>query len=388
MGPEPQMATSVSHRPVVFSAFALTVVGVSAVSLLAPMLPELARSYGVSEQAMAWFQSAVLIPGLVAAPVAMNRARRHGLRPVLIASLLLYGLAGVSHVVAAPFPVALLTRGLQGTGGAGLIAGGFALIGRLPEGRRAGAISANAALMSTMMVLQPLLGSALAAWWLRAPFLFYVTALLLAALLTTRPHLVPDGRVPGLANAAAASLKHLRPVLVATAAVNTFVFGWMLYLSPLLLAERFAYGVTARGGVLATQSIGSAIAAVAVRSHVAAGKERRLLCVAAGTIGVASVVAASATVPQVAVVGLVFGGAAYGVANPAVLAIASTGRESATGWWQSSARVGQIAGPIAAAALLGVLPLPAAFRFGVVPAAVLLLVALTGLRRPVAAVTH
>lgn len=48
MALEPRTTASASNRSLVFTAFALTVVGVSAVSLLAPMLPELARSYGVS----------------------------------------------------------------------------------------------------------------------------------------------------------------------------------------------------------------------------------------------------------------------------------------------------------------------------------------------------
>lgn len=174
MGPDPAPDVH-SGRVLHLTAFALTIVAVSAVSLIAPSLPELARSYGVTEPTMAWFQSAVLVPGLIAAPVAMRLTRRHGLRRVLVVALMLYGLAGVSHVVESPFAIAVLTRGVQGVGGAALLAGGFALLGRLPDQQRARGVAANAALMSTMMVLQPLIGAALAAWWLRAPFLFYLS---------------------------------------------------------------------------------------------------------------------------------------------------------------------------------------------------------------------
>lgn len=362
------------------TAFSLTIVAVSAVSLIAPALPELATDYGVTEAAMAWFQSAVLIPGLVAAPVAMRLTRSYGLRRVLVVSLLLYGLAGASHLIRAPFELAVLARGVQGIGGAALLAGGFALLGRLPGAQRAKGVSANAALMSTMMVLQPLFGSALAAWWLRAPFLFYLSAIVLAAVLMTRRSLIPDSSLPNTGRSWTL-VTELRPILTATAALNAFIFGWMLYLSPLLLAQRFSYGVTARGAVLATQSIGSALAALAVRRHVAAGRERHLLVVAAGGVAVAALVAAAASVPAVAVVGLVFGGAAYGFANPAVLSVASQGREGATGWWQSSARAGQIVGPLAAAAILAALPMATAFRFALVPAAILLLVGIVGMRK-------
>lgn len=383
MLPEQAASATGGSRVLLSTAFALTIVAVSAVSLVAPALPELARSYRVTEATMAWFQSAVLLPGLVAAPVAMRLTRRHGLRRVLVVALLLYGLAGASHLVRVPFAVAVVTRGVQGVGGAALLAGGFALLGRLPDHQRARGVSANAALMSTMMVLQPLVGSALAAWWLRAPFLVYLSAVVLAVLFMSRPGLVPDAPVTDAARSWTL-LGRLRPVLVATAALNAFVFGWMLYLSPLLLAQRFSYGVTLRGVVLATQSIGSALAALAARRHVAASREPHLIVASATVIGIASVVASTARGPAMAVVGLVAGGAAYGFANPAVLSVASRGREGATGWWQSSARAGQIVGPLAAAGLISILPMSTAFRLGLVPAAVLFLVGWRGTRRSMA----
>lgn len=50
-------------------------------------------------------------------------------------------------------------------------------------------------------------------------------------------------------------------------------------------------------------------------------------------------------------------GAFYGVVNPVLMTAASgSGRSTDVGWWQSSARLGQVLGPIAVRGLLVIMP--------------------------------
>ena len=350
-----------SPRPIL--AYATTCVGVSAVSPIAPVLPELADMYGVSVSTVAWVQAAVLGPGVVSATALMCLAERAGLLRVLKWSLFVYGVFGVSLTLHDNFALAITSRMIQGISGGALVAGSFALVTRLPDARRHGAISTNSALVSLMMVVGPLLGAALGLISPRAPFLIYGVAIALA--LVVRAHVVRSG--DNLRPSAAASKlvsstigRHRATALVMglIALMQLIVFGWLLYLSPIYLAERYGLSVGQRGLVLALQGSGAGVAALWARRSLRAGGELGLLALSLLLPALALLVAAVSETVALDVIAFCVASLSLGVGTPAgvslMMWLVST---SATGIWQSTSRVGQLLGPLIAAGLVGVLPL-------------------------------
>lgn len=330
-------------------AYATTALGVSSVSLLAPVLPELAARYGVDSEAMALFQTAVMLPGIVTGLLMGRFGARGHLRTALAVSLLVFGLAGTSLACVESFSVAVALRVVQGAGGGGLVAASFMLIGAVAEPRRFRAVGHNAAIVSTMMVVQPLLGSSLGALSAAAPFGFYFLAVIAGGL-------VPR-TVPAAARASApARVRRSGPprevagALAMTVILNVLAFGWLLLLTPLVLDDA-GVSIRWRGWVLAGQF---GIATVVTFATARWRNRRRFdaLLLAGWVTGAVSLAAAAVGPVMMTAVILVATGACYGILNPALVATISPvdgGRW--LGWWQSSARLGQVLGPLVAGAL-------------------------------------
>lgn len=104
------------------------------------ILPDMARSLGVSASTTTWLVAAFSWAMAVGTPLLAGLLRRRGLRPVLrLSSALL--LAGTLLVAASPWlPLTLLGRSAQAAGGAGLVAASMSLAG---SARRMGVISAG-----------------------------------------------------------------------------------------------------------------------------------------------------------------------------------------------------------------------------------------------------
>jgi ACDE family multidrug resistance protein len=334
-------------------AYLTTGAGVSGVSLVAPVLPELAATYGVDPDEMAWFQTAVMAPGVLSAVLLTRLAERLGLRPVLAGALAVYGLTGLSLLAVTDYQLAVALRLVQGFGGGALVAASFVILRRLSDVSRARAIGRNAALVSFMMVLLPLVGSALGSVSPRLPFSVYVLAAVLAPLAwrwspERAERQLARHRLSGRARAT------LSAVLTCTVLVNVVFFGWLLFLAPVLLSERYGLAVEHRGLVLALQSLGATVVALATTRIRARGRYRRLTSAGWTTLALLFVGLSVTTDRMVALVAFAAAGLYYGAVNPAMISIVSElGRDSLIGWWQSAARFGQVVGPLLAALLLG-----------------------------------
>ncbi|MPV35507.1 MFS transporter [Georgenia subflava] len=367
------------HKNAVVAAYATTALGVSGVSLLAPVLPELAARYGVDVEAMALFQTAVMVPGILTAALAGALAPRVGLAPVLRSALLIYGFGGISLLVVDSYPLALLLRLVQGVGGGGLVAMSFLLIARAGPGQRLAATGRNAAVISTMMLLQPLLGSSLGAISPVAPCAFYGLAIVAAMV------------VPGLASAQTAPpVQHYRRstripgqvmwVLIMTVVLNILLFGWLLLLTPLVL-DAAGVGISARGWTLALQSGLATVVTLAVARWREAGRFR-LLLISGWAIGASILLGSSLGPSELTIPLLIAAGTFYGAVNPTLVSSLS-GAEGGRwlGWWQSSARLGQVIGPVLAGTLYADIGGGPTLAIGGVLAALVLAVAIL-YRRP------
>ncbi|QOR69359.1 MFS transporter [Ruania alkalisoli] len=364
-------------------AFGATALGVSSVSLLAPVLPELAVRYGVGVDLMAYFQTAVMLPGIVTGVLAARLARARGRRLALALCLLMFGAAGVALALVATFPAAVLLRVLQGIGGGGLVALSFQIARSVSPRWRVRAIGYNAAVVSTMMVVLPLIGSTLGGYSTAAPFAFYGLALP-AALVVWR--VLPAGGQDGEPPTASRTSRRGPPrevlgILVMTVLLNVLVFGWLLLLTPLLL-DANGVDLTWRGWALAVQS------ALATLATFATGRWRTrgsvaVLAVAGWGAGAFFLVGAGVLPGSLAVAALVGAGVFYGILNPVLAArIGAVGDGAWFGWWQSCARTGQVLGPVAAAGLMAGLPITLVLVLGGAFSAVVAAVVLTRSVRP------
>ena len=120
------------------------------------ILPDMARSLGVTTSTASWLVSAFAWAMAVGTPLLAGLLRRSGLRPVLrLASALVVG--GTLLVAVSPWlPLTLLGRAAQAGGGAGLVAVAMSLAG---TARRMGVISAGFGMLGAA---GPLLGEQLA----------------------------------------------------------------------------------------------------------------------------------------------------------------------------------------------------------------------------------
>ncbi|MER6257699.1 MFS transporter [Streptomyces sp. NPDC001584] len=119
------------------------------------ILPDMARSLGVSASTAGWLVASYAWAMAVATPLLAGLLRRRGLRPALrLAGALLVG--GTLLVAASPWlPLTLAGRATQAAGGAGLAAVAMSLAG---SARRMGVISAGFGILGAS---GPLLGAQL-----------------------------------------------------------------------------------------------------------------------------------------------------------------------------------------------------------------------------------
>lgn len=337
-----------SDRRSLLTAYASTAVGVSGVSLIAPGLPELATWYGVGVDTVARLQMAVMLPGVFAGALMSLVAPRLSPRVFLGSGLTLFGTSGLALVFVTDFATAVGLRLCQGVGSGVLVASGFALLRRLDEPARTRATGNNSALITAMMVALPLTGSALGTLAPTAPFAAYGLALGAAALAWRGAGRVPLGQARSGGRALGARPGFVA-VLGSTVLLNTVFFGWLLYLTPILLEES-GLSVELRGVVLAAQSLVATGVTLATARLRLRGRGRVIAAVGWAFAGLVFLALAVTTHPLPALLLPVAAGGFYGATNPVMVgAVSAMGNDRLLGWWHSATRLGQILGPGVAA---------------------------------------
>jgi MFS family permease len=239
------------------------------VVLVGPALPAVAEAFAVTESRAGLVITAYAVPGVVAAPLVGALSDRAGRRPVVVASTLLFGLAGLA-AAAVPtdlFPLLLALRAVQGVVGGSILASlAFTLAGDYYEGpTENAAVGYLSAAITVSAATVPLLGGALAAVSWRAVFLAYgasVAAAVLVAVALPEPAATGEGDPPSLA-----ALREAVPLGRAAGLYGLgFVgyglfFGGVLTAAPFLLAGEFGLGSDRIGALLTAASlVGAAVA--------------------------------------------------------------------------------------------------------------------------------
>jgi MFS family permease len=349
--------------------------------IVAPALPVFARSFGVGVTAASAVVSALPVMRLLFAPVSGRLVARVGERTMYLTGLLVVAASTGACALAMSYVQLLVFRGLGGIGSTMFTVSAFSLLFRLaPEGRRGQASGLFTGAFLLGGVTGPALGGALVAVDLRAPFVVYALALVLATLvvgtLLARSRQVgvrpPDPDATPLTIGAALRVPTYRAALVSSLATGWAVQGVRVALVPLFVAVALGRAPVWAGIALTVFAVGDGLVLLATSglsdrrgrrpvvvaglALVTAGTASLALAAVGGTAGLVVLLAASA----VAGAGAGLLQPAQGAAVADIVGSRRSGGPALSGF-QMAADVGAIVGPIAAGALAEAASFPVAF---------------------------
>lgn len=370
--------------------------------IIAPLLPQYAASFNASATAVAAVVSAFGLTRLLFAPLSGRLTNRLGETPVYMTGVLIVASSMFLIAFAQTFGQLLAFRALGGVGSTLFTVSAMAFLARkAPPAMRGRVSGAYASAFLIGNIVGPIVGSALAVFGYRAPFLIYGTSLVLAAGLVF--FMLKDTR---LADRAVRDARPAMPVREAlespsykAALVSFFANGWATFgvrnsVMPLFAATAFAgtglLGWQVDGALMA----GLALSVFALGNVVAVTFSSRLsdvhgrkpliltgLIVMALTTGVIGWIGS----PLLFLLACLASGAGTGILNaPQQAAIADVvGQDRRSGSVMSSAQMsadlGAIIGPLAAGLVVDVAGYGWAF---VLTGGVILLGALAWWRAP------
>lgn len=213
--------------------------------LVSPVLPQFALSFGVGIAAASAIVSAFALMRLLFAPVSGRLVQALGERKIYLSGLLIVAVSTGASAFAQSYWQLMVLRSLGGVGSTMFTVSSLALVIRLSPPNERGRVSG---LWSTSFLIGslagPLVGGALAGFGLRAPFLIYAIALLIASAVVyfnlrnsqlTAPEAASD--TPAMTFRDGLAWSQYRAVLWSNFANGAAVFGVRMALVPLLVVE-------------------------------------------------------------------------------------------------------------------------------------------------------
>ena len=232
--------------------------------VVAPVLPELARHFGVSISAATFVITAFAAMRLCAAPPAGLLVQRLGERRIYVAGLVIVALSTAACAFAHTYWQLLIFRAIGGIGSTMFFVSALALMIRMSphdaRGRVAGMFSGGFLVGS---VIGPVLGSLTAGLGLSAPFIIYGALLLIAAavvLVSLRNSaLAAPADKDELTVTVRVALRHpaYRAALLSNFATGWSFFGLRFALVPLFATEVLGHGAGVAGLALAAFAVGN-----------------------------------------------------------------------------------------------------------------------------------
>lgn len=232
--------------------------------VVAPVLPQLARHFGVSISAATFVITAFAVMRLIAAPPAGFLVQRLGERRIYVTGVLIVALSTGACAIAQSYWQLLVFRALGGIGSTMFMVSALGLMIRISphdaRGRVAGMFS-GAFLIGS--VVGPVLGSLTAGLGLSAPFVIYCAMLMIAAtvVLVSLRHspLAAPAEDDELAVTVRVALRHraYRAALLSNFATGWSLFGLRFALVPLFVAEALDHSPGVAGLALAAFAVGN-----------------------------------------------------------------------------------------------------------------------------------
>ncbi|WP_405484697.1 MFS transporter [Nocardia sp. NBC_00511] len=234
--------------------------------LVAPALPQFARSFDVGVAAASFIVSAFALMRLLFAPLAGRLLQRLGERPVYLTGLLIVAVSTGACALAQSYWQLLVLRSLGGIGSTMFTVSSLGLVIRMSppaeRGRVSGVYSTSFLIGS---ISGPLVGGALSFLGLRAPFLIYCAALLIASLivyvaLRDSPLALPETAtgIPVMTFREGLARPAYRAALWANFGNGAAVFGVRMALVPLIVVEVLKQDAALAGVALTAFAAGNA----------------------------------------------------------------------------------------------------------------------------------
>ncbi|WP_231559478.1 MFS transporter [Kocuria sp. ZOR0020] len=251
-------------KVLIAAAFAIAI----GFGIVVPVLPQYASSFNVGVAAASAVISAFAFCRLIFAPAGGRILDKIGERRTYLTGLVIVALSSFATAFAANYWQLLLFRGLGGVGSTMFTVSAMGLIVRLSPVSERGRISGLYG--STFLIggiLGPVIGGLLAGIGLRAPFIIYGVAILIAAAVVFR-RIAPEALGDRASRAAQPRMEFREAWQFGpyrAALVSGFANGWTSYgirvaLVPLLVAAAFGAGPVLSGIALTIYAAGSAVA--------------------------------------------------------------------------------------------------------------------------------
>ncbi|GGK44852.1 MFS transporter [Nocardia camponoti] len=233
--------------------------------LVAPVLPQFAREFGVGIAAASAIVSAFALMRLVFAPASGKLVQKLGERRVYMTGIAIVALSTGACAFAQSYWQLLVLRSLGGIGSTMFTVSSMALVIRISPPAQRGRVSglySTSFLVGTLV--GPLVGSAFAGFGLRAPFVIYAVALLIVCVIVflglrePAAELASERAAPAFGFREALSVPAYRAVLVSNFATGAAVFGVRMALVPLIVVEVLHHDVSMSGVALTVFAAGNA----------------------------------------------------------------------------------------------------------------------------------
>ncbi|MHA1917501.1 MAG: MFS transporter [Candidatus Ranarchaeia archaeon] len=153
--------------------------------IVSPIQPEIATALGVTTADMSFSLSLYFIPSIFLAPIYGAISDKYGRLPVMIPTLIIFGLSGLGIFFVTNFNSFIILRVFQGIANAGYIVFAAVLAGDLYSGPKLkSAMGAITAAGGVGMIIGLNIGSFLSVLGWQIPFLFFLFTIPVAVLLT------------------------------------------------------------------------------------------------------------------------------------------------------------------------------------------------------------
>lgn len=331
--------------------------------LIAPILPQFAKSFDVGVAAAGFIVSVFALTRLAFAPVSGRLTTALSEPPVYVGGVLVVAVSTIMCGFAQDYVQLLVFRAAGGLGSTMFTVSAMSLIARLAPPEIRGRISgyyAGSFLIGN--IVGPVVGGFLAVFGYRLPFFIYGGALVVAAaivylsLLRVRSSAKrgPRDTRPAMGFAAAYENPVYRAALVSGFANGWSNFGVRVALVPLFAAQAFTNGAALAGLSLGLFAIGNAVS-LTVAGRVTDRHGRRMPVLVGLSVGSIAMAGIGLTEHEVLFIVLsIIAGAGIGFMNPAQQAAVADviGREHNGGkvmaGFQMATDAGAILGPVVA----------------------------------------
>ena len=385
---------------------------------IAPALPGMQAAFSDVDNAALVVPLVLTLPSLliaIGAPIAGYIVDRYGRKPLLVASTLLFGLAGASGYIAPSLVTLLIGRALLGLAVAGMVTSTTTLVADyFDDQARAQFLGLQAAILGVIGTIFIVLGGALANIGWQQPFLMYLFAFVVLPFIivivyepqraAAKPVLTPlrdpgdclvEARRATTAAQPDATQKHspvrLIAFIYATIALIAILFGIVPVLLPFYLQTLTAVTAAQTGLALGVMTLFSALAAALFGWIEARLNHISLLILTFALTGVGYVLFSLAPSWALIVSGLALSGLGIGLLSPnlnvwLMNATPAALRGRVLGGFTTILSLGQFGAPIISQPLSQIVGIAA--TFGLVGAALLLLgLALVAARGPLGRLT-